>query len=107
MTLHHVPDLVEAHLAAARAASSQRSSATLSHQGELRQTLIALAAGAALHEHAAPRAAILHVLQGTARLVVGEDGVELPSGTLTDVPHRRHGLQAVTDVAVVLTVLAD
>ena len=100
-------DLVEEHLAQARAASSQRSAATLTHQGELRQTLIALAAGAALHEHAAPRAATLHVLSGSARLTAGEESVDLPAGAMTDVPHRRHALEALADTVVVLTVLAD
>lgn len=107
MTVHHVHDLVEQHLATARTASAQRSAATLTHQGELRQTLIALAAGAALHEHAAPRAATLHVLRGAARLTVGEHGVELGPGAMTDIPHQRHALEALEDTAVVLTVLAD
>ena len=107
MTVHPVPGLIEEHLTRARAASSRRSAATLTHQGELRQTLIALAAGAALHEHEAPRAATLHVLVGSARLVAGEEGVDLPAGTMTDVPHRRHALEAREDTVVVLTVLAD
>lgn len=107
MAVHQVPELVQHHLAVARHASARRSATTLTHQGELRQTLIALASGAALHEHAAPRAATLYVLVGRARLTVANDGIELGAGLMTDVPQQRHGLEAQEDAAVVLTVLAD
>lgn len=107
MTVHHVLDLAHDHLVKARAASSARSATTLTRQGPLRQTLIALAAGAALHEHAAPRAATLHLVSGAARLTAGDEATELAAGDLTDIPQQRHSLEAVDDTVMVLTVLAD
>ena len=107
MTVHRLHDLVDEHLARARAASAARSAQTISDQGPLRQTLIALAAGASLPEHEAPRAATLQVLRGSARLVANERATDLVAGDLTDIPRERHALEALIDTAVVLTVLAD
>lgn len=107
MTVHRLHTLATDQLAKAGAASSGRSAVTLSHQGQLRQTLIALTAGAALHEHEAPPAATLHVLEGSARLTAGDQSTELTAGDLTDIPQQRHALHAVDATVVVLTVLAD
>jgi hypothetical protein len=50
VTVHHLHGLADEHLTTARAVSAARSATTRTHQGPLRPTLIALAAGAALHE---------------------------------------------------------
>ena len=107
MTVHQLGRLAEQHLDTARSASSARSATTLTHQGPLRQTLIALAAGAALSEHEAPPAATLHVLAGAARLTTADQATELTAGDHTDIPRERHALAAVADTVVILTVLAD
>lgn len=61
--------LAEGQLAAAREASSGRSSVTVfgGREHDLRQTLIALAEGRSLGEHEAPGEATLQVLVGTVR----------------------------------------
>ena len=70
----------------------------------MRQTLIALAAGARLHEHESPGEATLQVLTGQVRLTAGEDTWEGGVGDHLVIPPQRHGLEALTDAAVLLTV---
>jgi len=91
--------LAEAHRHAAR-----RAARTLVPGTSQRVTLIALAKGAELAEHDSPPAATLHVLTGTVRLHTHQDGWTLDSGHLTAVPPQRHGLTALTDAVVLLTV---
>jgi quercetin dioxygenase-like cupin family protein len=108
MTVYDLEALAAEHLTTARAAPAGRSAVTLSHQGALRQTLIALIAGAALQDHEAPPAATLQILRGQARLTAGDDTTDLlTGGQLIAIPQRRHGLAAVNDTVVLLTVLAD
>jgi quercetin dioxygenase-like cupin family protein len=106
MSVHHLQALVVEQLDAAKAAPAARSAVTLVHQGRLRQTLIALSAGAALHEHEAPPAATLQILHGHARLTTAENSTDLHTGQLVAIPQSRHGLDAIDDTAVLLTVLA-
>jgi quercetin dioxygenase-like cupin family protein len=98
--------LVEEHLAIARTASSGRSAHTVfgGHGHSLRQTLIALAAGHELAEHESPGEATIHVLAGAVRLTTATDSNELSVGHLTAIPGERHGLYAVADCAILLTV---
>ncbi|NEK59284.1 LuxR family transcriptional regulator [Geodermatophilus sabuli] len=70
----------------------------------LRQTLLALLSGAELAEHEAPGAASLQVLRGRVRLIAGDDGVDLGPGQLAPIPPRRHGVRALEDAVVLLTV---
>lgn len=91
----------------AREASSGRSAYTAVHQGRLRQTLIALAAGSELAEHNAPPAASLYVLRGRVRLAAGDESSELAAGALVPVPRSRHSLAALEDAVVLLTTVAD
>ncbi|MGW6128756.1 cupin [Cellulomonas sp. NPDC055163] len=56
------------HLEAAQQAPNGRSAERVVHDGELRQTVIALAAGQELGEHNAPHAATLQVLHGLVRV---------------------------------------
>ena len=99
-------DLSDSQLTAARASSSGRSAVTIfgGHEHDLRQTLIALAAGHTLGEHESPGDANLQVLVGTVRRdhqVVA--GAALPRLVARREPHR-HGLHADTDAVVLLTV---
>lgn len=100
--------VIDEQLAAAAAASNGRSASTVvgGHERQLRQTLIALRAGAGLAEHDSPGEATLQVLRGRVRLNSGPDSVEGAAGDLLVIPDARHSLDAIEDSAVLLTVLA-
>lgn len=72
--------------------------------GSLRQTVLALVAGASLQEHESPGAATLQVVRGTVRLSADSDVWELRASDLVVIPARRHGLDALSDAVVLLTV---
>ncbi len=98
--------LATQHLATAKTASSGRSACTV-YGGSghaLRQTLIALAAGRRLDDHGNPGEATLQVLQGHVRLSAGEESWDGTAGDHMVVPPGPHGLQALDDSAVLLTV---
>jgi quercetin dioxygenase-like cupin family protein len=91
-------------LGQAREHHSRRAARTLVTGTSLRTTLIALADGADLAEHDAPPAATLHVLTGKVRLHTHDDERVLDAGDLCSIPQTRHGLTALADSAVLLTV---
>lgn len=94
------------HLEAARRSPSGRAAETVygGHEKTLRQVVIALTAGSTLAEHENPGEATLHVLHGRVRLVADQASWEGRDGDLIAVPANRHSLEAVTDVAMLLTV---
>ncbi|MEO6627762.1 MAG: cupin domain-containing protein [Aquihabitans sp.] len=98
--------LVREHLLVAESASSGRSSHTVygGHEHVLRQTLIALAAGQSLEEHANPGEATVHVLHGHVKLTGGGSTWEGSPGDLLIVPDAVHSLEATKASAVLLTV---
>lgn len=98
--------LVREQLETARAASSGRSAHTVygGHEHSLRQTLIALTGGSELTEHETNGEATLQVLQGRVRLTQDTTNWEGSAGDHIVVPKSRHGLQALEDSAVLLTV---
>ena len=79
-----------------------------------RAVLIAMTAGTALTEHTSPPAASFQLIEGTARLYSAEP---TPEGTLPDwvvdagqivrIPDERHGVEALTDCVILLTVSLD
>jgi quercetin dioxygenase-like cupin family protein len=98
--------LVPEQLAAARLASGGRSTHTVygGRGHSLRQTIVALTAGARLDEHESPGEATLHVLAGRIRLGAREASWEGSPGDVLVIPPQRHSLLALEDSAVLLTV---
>ncbi|MEK8170690.1 cupin [Streptomyces sp. M19] len=96
--------LARQHLDRAKADPHGRSAHLFLRDGPLRQSVIALRAGAELDEHNAPPAASLQVLHGHVRLLADSGAAEdLISGQLGSVPRGRHGLRALADSVVLLT----
>ena len=98
--------LARQQLERATAASSGRSAQTVfgGHEHVLRQTLIALTAGATLSEHENPGEATLQVITGRVRLMAGEDVWDARTGDFLVIPSARHSLEALENAAVLLTV---
>lgn len=90
----------------AAGAASGRAAETIygGHEKLLRHTVIALRAGAVLSEHENPGEATTVVLSGRVRLVTDDAGWDGRRGDFLVVPPVRHGLEAVTDAEVLLTV---
>ncbi len=105
MTNTSLTALAREQLKLAKAATSGRSAHTVFGGSEhtLRQTMIALAAGRKLDEHANPGEATVHVLHGRVRLQAGETHWEGASGHLLDVPDAPHSLLAIDDAVILLT----
>lgn len=94
------------HLEHARTASSGRSAESIfsGHEKVLRQTVIALAAGRKLDEHASPGDATLQVLSGTLVLHVGNVSHPAREGDFLVIPAENHWVEATSDTAFLLTV---
>ncbi|MGV0793079.1 cupin domain-containing protein [Mycolicibacterium sp. XJ1819] len=94
------------HLEKARAAKSGRSAETVygGHEHSLRQTLLALTAGNELDEHESPGEATLQVLHGRVTVTDAQHTWEGSAGDHIVIPRTRHGLQAIEDSVVLLTV---
>jgi quercetin dioxygenase-like cupin family protein len=98
--------LAQQQLGVARGAGSGRSAVTVygGREHDLRQTLIALKAGAVLGEHEAPGEATLQVMEGQVVLRAGDDEWEAEVGDHLVIPPKRHDLAARVDSVVLLTV---
>lgn len=94
------------HLDRAASSPAGRSATTVygGHEQVLRQTLIALRAGASLTEHDSPGEATLIVLRGRIRLNSGKDSWDGRTGDLLIIPQARHSVDAIEDSVAVLTV---
>lgn len=97
----------EALLETARGNDSGRAARSVLSTRVLKAVLVALRDGAELAEHAAPPAATLQCLVGRARLYAGELDWALTAGEFAVVPPVRHGVEALTDCVVLLTVAAE
>jgi quercetin dioxygenase-like cupin family protein len=92
----------------AATARARRASRTLAHPLDgLRQTVMALLAGADLGEHEGPGPASLQVLRGQVRIVAGDGSVPLRAGEIALVPMQRHSLHADEDSVVLLSVAIE
>ncbi|MBT8163832.1 MULTISPECIES: cupin domain-containing protein [Arthrobacter] len=98
--------LARTQLEAARRASSGRSADTVfgGHEHIMRQTVIALRAGAVMDEHENPGEATIYVLEGRVTLTAGENSWDGSPGDLLIVPDSRHGLRAHEDSVFLLSV---
>ena len=93
-------------LAQAAGAAGGRAASTVmgGHEKVLRQTVIAMVKDAELTEHVNPGEATVYVLRGRVALTAGGQTWEGRDGDLLIVPDVPHGLKALQDSAVVLTV---
>ncbi|MFW2513578.1 cupin domain-containing protein [Demequina sp. SO4-13] len=102
----NLESLVDEHLSLAHEQPAGRHAITLmgDHEHDLRQTLIAIAAGNRLNEHDSPGEATLQILRGEVVFTVGNTELTMRAGDYLVIPLERHGLTAITDCAVLLTV---
>lgn len=106
ITATHLSEVARELAATAAESSSGRAARSLPTGGRtLRQTMVALAAGAELAEHESPGEAVLQVLDG--RVTLHADGLSwlLAVGEQVPIPPARHGLRAHEDSVVLLTVV--
>jgi quercetin dioxygenase-like cupin family protein len=83
-------------------------SRTLSSADRLKVVLFGFAQGEELSEHTASMPAVLHFLQGEARLTLGDDTLEATPGTWVHMPKGlRHSIQAKTPVVLLLLLLKE
>lgn len=94
-------------LAAARRHPAGRSSRTVVAVGPLRITMVALAGGSALADHAGPAAAVLQVLDGTGVLHTDGQVWPLAADTVVPIPRERHGVRADDELVFLLTVAGE
>jgi len=81
-------------------------SRTLFGDDRLKAVLFGFAQGEELSEHTASMPAVLHFLQGEARLTLGDDTVEARPGTWVHMPTGlRHSIRAKTPVVMLLLLL--
>jgi quercetin dioxygenase-like cupin family protein len=79
---------------------------TLYADEQVKVVLFAFDAGQELSEHTASMPAILHVLQGEARLTLKRDSIEARAGTWVHMPaHLEHSIDAKTPVVLLLLLL--
>lgn len=107
MEKHSLTALARTQLEGARSASTGRSARTVygGHEHQLRQTVIALLEGQVLDEHESPGEATLHVLEGRVRLFTDDVSWVGAPGDLLVIPATRHGVEAIKDSAILLTVV--
>ncbi|WP_062301319.1 cupin domain-containing protein [Demequina subtropica] len=106
MDVENLAAVAEDQLELARVESSGRHAVTLmgDRGSDLRQTVIALAAGQRLQDHESPGEATLQVISGEVELGTASGGATLSPGDYLVLPPERHGLRALADSAVLLTV---
>ncbi|HLS50080.1 MAG TPA: LuxR family transcriptional regulator [Actinomycetaceae bacterium] len=98
--------LARQQLTAAVGASSGRAGDTVvgGHEKVLRQTVVALRAGARIAERENHDEATIFVLSGRVRMWSGDVEWLARSGHLLIVPPARHGLDALEDATLLITV---
>jgi quercetin dioxygenase-like cupin family protein len=102
----NLPKAATELLQSAHASGAGRAGRTLTPGAgvPLKQTLLALVAGQSLADHESPGAATLHVLTGAIRLTGGPEDLELHRGDHAAIPSVRHGVDALDDAVVLITI---
>ena len=92
-------------LAAAQESRASRAATTVvgGHEQALRQTVLAMLAGATLAEHANPGEATLYVLSGRITLAADGETWDARTGDLVEIPAARHEVRAAEDSTLLLT----
>ncbi len=81
-------------------------SRTVYQDAQVKAVLFGFAAGQELSEHTAAMAAVLHFVQGEARVTLGEEVVEAQANTWVHMPPRLpHSILAKTPVVMLLLLL--
>ena len=81
-------------------------SRTLFNDEKVKAVIFGFAQGEELSEHTASMPAVLHFLQGEAKLTLGDDTQEAKPGTWVHMPTgQRHSIQAKTPVVMLLLLL--
>ena len=81
-------------------------SRTLYDDEQVKVVLFGFGAGQELSEHTASMPAILHIVQGEARLTLGDDSVEAEAGAWVHMPPGlQHGVHAKTPVVMLLLLI--
>lgn len=99
-----LPQLAARLLDVAKEAKAGRAAETILSGLVQRATVIALSAGSAMNEHDSPPSATLQVLAGHVRLSTQDRSWEARPGQFLAVPPQRHGVEALEDSAILLTV---
>jgi quercetin dioxygenase-like cupin family protein len=104
--LIQLDELADELAAKASSSSAKRAAHTLiAGNAPLRQTVIALAAGAEMSEHENPGYATVQMLRGQAQLIAGSGSWPLRAGSHLVVPNERHSLTAEADTVLLLSVV--
>jgi quercetin dioxygenase-like cupin family protein len=83
-------------------------SRTLYSDDRLKSVLFGFAQGEELSEHTASMPAVLHFLQGEAKLTLGDGTLEAKAGSWVHMPTGlRHSIQAKTPVVMLLLLLKE
>ena len=83
-------------------------SRTLYNDDRLKAVVFGFGQGEELSEHTASTPAVLHFLQGEAKLTPGDDRHEAMAGAWVHVPAGlRHGIQATTPVVMLLLLVKE
>ncbi|MGE5291298.1 MAG: cupin domain-containing protein [Micromonosporaceae bacterium] len=92
-------------LTAARQSSAARAATTVvgGHEHTLRQTVVAMLAGATLAEHDNPGEATLYVLSGRVTLAADGTTWDARAGDMLVIPPARHSVHAEEDSTLLLT----
>jgi quercetin dioxygenase-like cupin family protein len=81
-------------------------SRTIFNDDRVKAVWFGFAAGQELSEHTASMPAVIHILEGQARLTLGSEASDAGAGTWVHMPaNLSHGVRAVTQVTMLLLLL--
>jgi quercetin dioxygenase-like cupin family protein len=98
----HIPDLVKEVTIPTNGILSR----TLYNDDQVKVVLFGFDAGQELSEHTAAMPAVLHIIQGEARLRLGEDSIDAGTGAWVHMPPQlAHGIYAKTPLVMLLLLI--